>query len=475
MPMARRVTLLLLLSCLGISVWWGSSIARNVPGGPLDFQAVYYGARCLLQHHNPYRVAEVEALYRSEGGEHQSDSIQRRQTVTLHVNLPATFLFIAPFTMLPLGAAQVLWSILIAASLLLAAFLIWKVASEDAPILSACLIGLLLANSELVFLTGNTVGIVVSLCVVAVWCFIEDRLVPAGILCMAVSLVIKPHDAGLVWLYFLLVGGVYRKRALQSLAVTAALALPAFLWVSLAVPHWIGDWRTNMAAISAPGGLNSPGPASMTINILGSVVSLQTVFAAFRDDPRFYNPLTYLVCGALLAAWSVRTLRSGFSRAGAWLALAAIAPITTIITYHRSYDAKLLLLTVPACALLWSRGGAIRWVALVINTAAFVLTADFPLTILMIWARDLHVPAAGILAQIVTVVRMRPAPLILLVMGIFYLWVYIWRTDSDELKESKKAEGLVLPIGEASGEPVPFHVARADVHHPAFSQSIAQP
>jgi hypothetical protein len=425
MTIARRIGLLLLLACLGVSIWWGSSIARTVPGGPLDFQAIYYGARCLIQHHNPYKVSELDALYQAEGGEHPSDSLQRRQTVTLYVNLPVTFLFIAPFTMLPLELAQVLWMILTAGGLLLASVLMWNLGAKYAPILSGCLIGLFLANCELVFLTGNTVGLVVSLCIVAVWCFLEERFVLAGILCMAVSLAIKPHDAGLVWLYFVLAGGVYRRRALQALAVTLALGLSALLWVSLVVPHWMQDWRSNMTAISAPGGLNSPGPVSLSINILGSVISLQTVFALFRDNPRFYNLLTYLVCGAMLAAWSVRTLRSRFSHAGAWLALAAIAPITMIVTYHRSYDAKLLLLTVPACALLWSRDGPIKWVALVINAAAFVLTADFPLTILMIWARDLHIPKAGILVQLPTVVLMRPAPLILLVMSIFYLWVYM--------------------------------------------------
>jgi hypothetical protein len=35
---------------------------------------------------------------------------------------------------------------------------------------------------------------------VAAWCFIKGRFIPAGILCLAVSLAIKPHDAGLVWL-----------------------------------------------------------------------------------------------------------------------------------------------------------------------------------------------------------------------------------------------------------------------------------
>ena len=40
-------------------------------------------------------------------------------------------------------------------------------------------------------------------------------------MCLAISLMLKPHDAGLVWLYFLLAGGIYRKRALQALVADA--------------------------------------------------------------------------------------------------------------------------------------------------------------------------------------------------------------------------------------------------------------
>jgi hypothetical protein len=43
----------------------------------------------------------------------------------------------------------------------------------------------------------------------------------------------------------------------------------------------------------------------------------------------------------------------------------------------------------------------------------------------MIWAKDMQVPAAGIFRQMGTILLMRPAPLVLLVMSIFYLWVYI--------------------------------------------------
>jgi cell division protein FtsW (lipid II flippase) len=264
--------------------------------------------------------------------------------------------------------------------------------------------------------------------VVAVWCFLHDRFVWAGIVCLAASLAIKPHDAGLVWLYFLLAGGVYRKRALQVLVVTAVIGLAAIVWVTPIAPHWMQEWQSNLLAESVPGGPSNPGPTNASCSGPGMIIDLQAVMSVFRDDPRIYNPASYLLCGALLLTWSVRTLRSRFSQARAWIALAAVVPLTMVVTYHRSHDAKLLLLAVPACAMLWAEGRPIRWVALVASSAAIVCTADIPLTILLTLTRNLHISTVGISGKMLTVVLTRPVPLILLAMSIFYLWIYMRRT-----------------------------------------------
>jgi len=425
MTIMRSVVSLILLFCLGLSVWWGISFAKRWPGGPTDFQAVYFGTRCLLQHHDPYRVADLADVYRVDGGERPSDTPKHRETITLYVNLPATFLIVVPFALLPLNVAQFLWGLLIAGGFLLGSFLMWTRASEFAPILTGSILAFLFANSQLLFFTGNTIGIVVSLCAIAVWCFIENRFVSAGILCIGIALAIKPHDAGLVWLYFVLAGGDLRKHAIKALGVTFVLALVAAVWVSVIAPHWIQEWSANMKLISVPGGLNSPGPMSLSLNLLGCVISLQTVFALFRDDPRFYDLLTYLICGTMMAIWAVRTLRAKFSPERAWIALAFIVPLSMIVTYHRSYDAKLLLLTFPAFAMLWAGGGLLRWVATAVNAAVMLLTADLPLAILMNWAKDQHIPSEGIFKQLLTVVMVRPVPIVLLVMSIFYLCVYM--------------------------------------------------
>ena len=425
MTKVRRLCLFFLLLSGVISVWWGFSIGRKNSGGPTDFQAVYYGARCLILHRNPYSVSDMESVYLASVGESRNPTERQRKLVTLYVNLPTTFLLFAPFTMLPLGVAQVLWLMLTAGSLLLAALLIWSLCEEFAPVLSACLIGFLLANCEFVFSTGNTAGIVVGLCVISVWCFLQERFVLVGILCMAVSLAIKPHNAGLVWLYFLLARGIYCRRALQTLAVTALIATSAILWISYVAPQWVQSWHSNLMVISARGGFNDPGPTAVVADTFAKVISLQAVFSVFHDDPRFYNPVTYLVCGMLLLVWVIATVRSSSSQERDRLALAAIVPLTLLVTYHRVYDAKLMMLTIPACALLSARGGRVKWSAIGICAAGVVVCSDIPLILLDWLANELHVTNSELSGKILTMVLGRPATNILLIMGIFYLWAYV--------------------------------------------------
>jgi hypothetical protein len=417
----RTALVCLLLSC-GVSVFLGFYLERNMHDVMLDFKGIYYGTRCLFQHADPYKPGEPLRAYMADGERLLPNEDGLRQNLTWDVYFPAASIFIAPFAMLPWGTAHLLWISFTAGSLIFAAFLIWNSGADSAPIISVGLICLILANSEILFLLGNTAGIVVSLCVVAVWCFLRERFIWAGILCLAFSLAIKPHDAGLVWLYFLLAGGIYRKRALQTLLATTVLAVLAILWVAPIAPHWMQELHSNILTAC---GLNDPVFASAVRIGPCMIINLQSAIYIFRDDPRVYNLVSYLVCGALLLVWSVSTLRSRFSQRRAWLALAAVVPLTLLVTYHRPYDAKLLLLTVPACALLWSEGKPIRWIALLVTTAGIVSTADIPLTILLTLTRNLHISTVALSGQLLTVLLMRPIPLILLAMAIFYLWLYM--------------------------------------------------
>jgi hypothetical protein len=421
---ARRDGLTFLILGSIVFVLFGLVLKNSSREPMVDFKVVYYPAQCLLQHCDPYNENQVLQIYRAGGGDNPSDSEKVRQIVTRYIYLPTAFCFTVPFALLPWSLAHNLWLALTIASLIFASFLLWNVAANHAPVAAGALLCLFLANSELLVISTNAAGIVVSLCAIAVWCFLRNRFALAGILCLAIALAVKPQDSCLVWLYFLLVGGVHRRRALQTLLATAILSIPAVLWVWVAAPNWFAEWRSNLAAFAVHGGISDPGPASMGGHGLAMVISLQSVFSWLRDDPRFYNPASYLVCAPLLLVWAWTALRSRPTQRNAWLALASIAALTMLPVYHRQYDAKLLLLTVPACVLLWMEGGLAGWLALAVNTVAFVMTGDLTWGILLALMSHLPQPTTTLAFKIMTALEASPAPLTLLLVAIFYLWAY---------------------------------------------------
>ena len=409
--------ILLLGATIFVTLGWNGSMG--------DFKGVYYGAKCLAQHCDPYNPDEMLRVQPVQGVD--SNDLIQRQSVTLSVYLPTIFLLTYPITLLGWQLGHFVWIFLTAIGFILASVLAWNLSVDNAPLLSGSLIGFILANGFGFLFLGNTAGIVVSLCVIAVWCFVRQRFAVAGVLCLAVSLVVKPHDAGLIWLFFLLAGGTFRKRALQTLLVCTLIAIPAVVWISNVAPHWTQELRSNIALSSSAIGRDNPGPSSLTAHQGGVIVDIQTILSVFRDDPRFYDPATYLFIGSIILLWSLITARTRLSPSTTWLALAAIAPLSLLPTYHRSHDAKILLLSIPACAMLWAEGGLIRRLAVTLTSAGIVFTGDFPLWAMAWLTRRAQIPG-DIFGKIRAIILTRPIPLVLLAMGMFYLWLYFERT-----------------------------------------------
>ena len=394
-------------------------VLMNTGRVPLfDFRAAYFSGACLLTHCDPYRESDVAALY-AQHHERWPVSDRDRQVITRNIYLPPAFAFTVPLALLPFSLAQGLWFILIAGAFVLAAFLM-ALSAEKAPLLACTLVAFCLANSGSLLYFGNPAGFVVPLCVMAAWCFVRERLVFVGIACLALGLAFKPHDTGFVWLYFLLAGGAYRKRALATLALLAAFGIPALLWVTHIAPHWLQEIASNLRVFSGPGAMNDPSGGHGTLVL----TNLQTITSFFWPEPHTYDLASYLLCAPLFLVWGIITLRSRVSPTTAWLALAAIAPLSMLPVYHRQYDAKLILLAVPACALLWSRRGKTGWAALFVTWAAFILNGDLPWVVFLAIVNHLHPVSAGPYGKLLTVIWDFPVPLSLLTMSVFYLWIY---------------------------------------------------
>lgn len=429
---------------LGIAVFllMGFVMARINSKNVEDFRGVYLGTRTLLAHENPYDAATMYRVYLAHGGKAPRGQEERDNLliITEQVYPPTTYLYLAPLGLLGWKTAKVVWTCITALALIAATVLMWELAADYAPLVAGLLAALLIANCEVLFAGGNPAGVVIALCVIAVWCLMRRRFEALGVLCLAMSLTVKPHDTGLVWLFFLLAGGTSRKRALQTLALAAALSVPAVLWVSWVAPHWISGARENLRVLSVQGGLNEPGPQGTTGRGAAGVIDMQAAVATFDARAAVYNTVSAVVCGALLLLWLWKTLRLKPSPLQTWLALATVAPLTLLPIYHRPYDAKLLLLSIPACAMLWTAGRWTRWLAVLFTASALLFTANLPLAVLSLVGRRISA-GPGLAGKLILLFTTQPAPIFLTAMAVFYLWVYL-RQEHVAVRQVDSAAGV---------------------------------
>ena len=429
-------TLLILLSS-GISIVTGILLDQRSPAGTSNYRAIYYASRTVFRNADPYRPDDFLRVYGEESGEFPSVPTQRQlflRAVPICVNLPTTLFLIAPLAMLPWNISHLIWLALISIGFTIAGFLAYDLGRDYAPRFSLLLVCLMLANSEVLFAVGNSAGLAVSLCVVALWCFIRQRGEWIGSVLLALSLALKPHDSGLLWLLLLTLDGRLRRRAAWSLVIVCGISVLSVLWVSRAAPRWPQELSANLSATSQRGDISDPGPGSISRSQSADVViSLQSALSVLRDDPAFYNPGALLVSGTLLLVVFVKTTLNRTQFPDAWLAISAVAALSVLPSYHRPYDARLLLLAVPASAMLWSEGGRGQKAVALVAVAASFFTADIPLAIVSLVTRNLNVVGMHMAEKIVLLPIIRPAPLILLLHATLFTAVYVRNKRKDSL------------------------------------------
>lgn len=408
----------------------GFALARTSPNGSCDFEPVYYHARALIERQDPYIETHSRYMQFKADGFLNPIMITPADQIEIPCVYPPTALFVAaPLALLKWHAANLIWMSLSAASMVIAALLMWSAATEYSPTLAGFLVGFILINSVTVLFEANAAALAIGLSVIAFALFFKRRLEILGIICLATSLCLKPHDGIFVWLFLFLCGGVFRRRAWQTFAVFVILSLPAVLWVSHFSPHWLQEMGANIASISVPGGVNDPGPTSTTSHMTNSAINLQTVFSVIVDRPSFYNPTTYIVCTVILLCFAWANLRNLDSKERILLGTAMISALAMLPVYHRHHDARMLLLAVPACALLWSRKGAVGKIGTLIAFLAMAITGDIPRAILDRLEEGHKFNALDLTAKLKMIIFTRPAPLLLLLMAVFFLVLYM---GSDE-------------------------------------------
>jgi hypothetical protein len=315
-----------------------------------DFVPVYTGARCLLYGCNPYDTKQLEQQFFAGGGR---PTELPSWEIDMPVYPPSTFLTLSPLALLRFPIARLLWFLLNGCLFVTSAGLILSLCTGPHRWLATMLASFILATSGILLVLGQPATFSISLVIIGSYLFVRDRFVPLGAFLFMLSLAVKPQISGLIVVY-LLARKIHWRYAAVALAGALALLLSASLILSLhpRSRDWTSTLQANLSSTLSPGGSADPRPAN--IEAVGDA-NLQTLTSIFFSGARMFNPAAYAIFIILLAALITVVLRVNAGQESLFLALAAMSVLTLTPVYHRFYDTRLLLLTVPAVLIVFQK------------------------------------------------------------------------------------------------------------------------
>ncbi|MGA3224758.1 MAG: glycosyltransferase family 87 protein [Acidobacteriaceae bacterium] len=330
-----------------------------------DFIPVYTGARCLLHGCNPYVTLQLEQQFYQAGG-HAAELPS--WLIDVPVYPPSTFLVLSPLALLPFPAARLLWFLLSGCLLVTSAGLILSVSPPPHRWVATALVSFFLVTAGILLVLGQPAVFAISLIIIGSCLFLRGRLIPLGTLLFMLSLALKPQIGGLIVLYFL-VQKIHWRYAAVAMAGAGALLLSACLVLGhhRQSADWASTLRTNLSATLSPGGSADPRPANH--QAIGDT-NLQALTSIFFPDASRFNPAAYAIFLGLLAAGVIAVARANASKELHFLALGALSILSLTPVYHRFYDTRLLLLSIPAVLIVFQERRVLGTVIAVLTVLA---------------------------------------------------------------------------------------------------------
>jgi len=266
---------------------------------------------------------------------------------------PSIFLVLSPLTLFRFPVARALWLLLNGCLFVISAGLILSMCPRSHRWLATILLSLILISSKIQLEVGNPTTFAISLLVIGSYFFLRGRFLPLGALLLMLSLAVKPTIGGLI-VFSLLVWRIHRRYALVAVAGALALLLSAGLILSLhpRSADWTSTLRTNISASMEAGAVNDFRPSDKESFYF---INLQAVTSVFFADAREFNAAAYAVFLALLAVWIAAVLRTNAGPEMYLLSLGALAALSLTPVYHRFYDTRLLIITIPAVVIVYQK------------------------------------------------------------------------------------------------------------------------
>ena len=321
---------------------------RKVLHDSRDFIPVYTGARCLLHGCNPYVPSQLEQQFLQAGG--RTNEVPDWKAC-VPVYPPSAFLVLSPLALLPYPLVCPLWFLLNGCLFIASAGLVLFMSPRSHRWLATILVSLIVVKSGEMLQIGQPTVFATSLLVMGCYCFLRQRCLSLGVVLLMLSLAVKPQMGGLIVLY-LVVRRIHWRYAVLAMAGACALLLAGGLILTMrpSSADWTSVLHANLSATEEPGGVNDPRPNHKPSLDLAN---LQVVTSAFSTNAREFNAGAYAVCLVFLAALVTAVLRTKTSPDVHLLSIGALAVLTLMPVYHRFYDARILLITVPAVVIVY--------------------------------------------------------------------------------------------------------------------------
>ena len=356
----------LLIFCLSALILFAAGGARFIHASN-DFVPVYSGARCLLHGCNPYDTTQLEQQFFQSGG--HPDELPSWE-IDVPVYPPSTFLALSPLALLRFPVARLIWFLLNSCLFISAGWLILCACPRSDRWLATILVSVLLVTSRILLVLGQPAVFAISLLTIGCYLFLRGRLLPLGALLFLFSLAVKPQIGGLIVLYFL-AQRIHWRWAAAALAGAGALLLCGSLILERhpRSADWTSTLSANLSATLSPGGSADPRPANQ--QSIGDV-NLQALTSIFFVDARRFNAVAYLIFLVLLGVGIIGILRSRGAPEMHFLALGALSILSLLPVYHRFYDTRLLLLSVPAVLTVFHKRRLLGAVMAVLTVLAII-------------------------------------------------------------------------------------------------------
>ena len=165
---SRRDGLYFLIVGAVIYLLGGLVFIQKLPFAMTDFKVVYFSARCLTRHCDPYSVDNMRQLFHDNAQFNVAGHPGVQVVIERFFYPPTIFPITAPLALLPFLFAKLVWIIIGTTSYLAAAYLMWRAGAPRSPLLAGILSGFLVANSIWLFMIGNSAMLSIGLCIVAV-------------------------------------------------------------------------------------------------------------------------------------------------------------------------------------------------------------------------------------------------------------------------------------------------------------------